>query len=388
MNITSISENPEKDNILAFLQNKFISLNILDLEKVFENLGVVCSTNENPMKGVEILKLSCSDNLITLKHKMEAFYAECPLDCNFSPNLQIYGSLIYKGDSSICKSAIHSGFLNLSSQNDCKNFIEVIPTVASGYYEGKQQNSIESFEFNSNSVENESSASTAENNIAFIINPIIEECPRNILQDEYQDYMKKVKSASFLEFNSGFNVSKKVTNKSKHQKFLKKTNEATDFIESKKKNDFQSVSFLEFNNVWNGSEKVAIISKIQNKTQNLTNLTIVKTNESKNFIDSIKQFLVLKNDFKRIDESNEYLSSLNLHLYENFERSLNLNLRSLLLFNENLKFKENFGTYLNEEIDFLMDSKSILLGEWKEKSKYWLNFVATNLKTILSNLNK
>ena len=327
INFTSISTNPANDNILAIVKNQFISFNLIEMMSTqIENFGVICSTIENPISGVEILKLSCSDNLLSLKRTIGPFYVECPLNCHLSQNLKIFGSLIYKADSSICKSAIHSGFFNISSKLDGENIVQVIPTVNSGNYEGKEQNSIQSYEFK---IFDDKS----DNKIAFIVNPIVEECPNNVLQDEYQSFFRKN----------------------------------------------NNVSFFEFDEIVNFTEKNSKGKKIKMDNQNKTNL-----------IESIKQLVAIKSEFKKMDlvsQMSENPGNLFLHLFENYERNLKLNLRNLLLFNENLKFKENFGKYLINEFDSLSD-KSDLIAKWNEKSYFWLNLVPRNLKTGLSNLLK
>ena len=62
----------------------------------------------------QVLTLSCktagTDNLFSSKIGMK-FLVKCPVDCSkISHN--VFGNLIYSGDSSICQSAIHSGLLN------------------------------------------------------------------------------------------------------------------------------------------------------------------------------------------------------------------------------------------------------------------------------------
>ena len=173
----------------------------------------------------------------------------------------------------------------------------------------------------------------SDNKIAFIVNPIVEECPNNVLQDEYQSFFRKN----------------------------------------------NNVSFFEFDEIVNFTEKNSKGKKIKMDNQNKTNL-----------IESIKQLVAIKSEFKKMDlvsQMSENPGNLFLHLFENYERNLKLNLRNLLLFNENLKFKENFGKYLINEFDSLSD-KSDLIAKWNEKSYFWLNLVPRNLKTGLSNLLK
>ena len=317
---------------MALFQHKFISFDLNNFDSLRKNLGMVCSTIKNDFAGIEIRKLSCSDNLMKFKSKLEPFYAECPLNCHLFDNFKIYGNLLYRADSSICRSALHSGFLNASFQSKLKNIFQVVPSFGSGLYEGKNQNSVESFDYDTNINGNifEYSLNFIKN--AFIINPIYPECPLNILHDQYEVFLQKNKGQSFLEFISLFN-----------------------------------------------DHSISLNSSLRNK-----NLTKNYTNESKILKDSLQRFLVLQNNFSKIDEFREKSNTKSISLCQKLKQNLNMNLRSILILNENLNFKENLDKYLNQKLNFIMQNQSIMINTLKEKSYFWLNIVAKDMNQVIA----
>lgn len=147
-----LEESMENIKILALFQKSLKFFDLYELEAFyFKNISIFCTLNQIKKDEKQIIPLNCFETFIALSEKNKingSLYVNCPKNCANFKNISIFGNIIYSMDSSICVSAIHSGFsIDLSNITENSNVIKVIPFQTKEIFEGKMQNNIYSNDF-------------------------------------------------------------------------------------------------------------------------------------------------------------------------------------------------------------------------------------------------
>ena len=122
--VLTIKKSKSLDLYLGVLKNKIKSISVKKAQFSFQFEEVSYITN-----------ILCETTLLDLDFasgKGIKFHVKCPKKCNLSP-VNIYGTKIYSSDSSICKSAIHSGEL---SENSKRGEVIIIILKGKKFYNG------------------------------------------------------------------------------------------------------------------------------------------------------------------------------------------------------------------------------------------------------------
>ena len=121
MNMFEKSRNPGEDQII---NGKFAGLGKLNESSMVtfnpsevKISALVCSTNKisGDFKENDFLTLSCDMNISNNRDSFiegKDIYVFCHKACENDPK-EVYGNRLYHGDSSICKSAVHSGAIGV-----------------------------------------------------------------------------------------------------------------------------------------------------------------------------------------------------------------------------------------------------------------------------------
>ena len=290
---------------------------------------MVCSTLKSENEEIGITKISCSDSLINFKNKKYPFYVECPNNCDLFKKFPVFGNLLYKGDSSICRSAIHSGFLKTSSKQSTNKIIQVIPSLGLKNYQGNFHNNIESFKYESNNKEkimdkNEKMTYFEAKN-SFMINPFYYECPIDYILNEYMNFKKMVKINSFKSDEDSLNL-----------------------------NDLEIISNIE-----------------KEKSKNDYNKTI-------------KKILVLENKITAFSKKNFEKA---LFLYEKIMPKINFDNKILPLF-EKLILNEKSENNMSEKLDNFTQNQWPTMQVWENISKYWLKLIPNEIGMEIAIMKK
>ena len=128
--------------------------------------GLVCSTNSaSDDKEVAWVVADCEtiprgnqdfDGILNTNIKVQ-----CPQGCQTSEKGRVWGSTLYKDDSSVCKAAIHSGII----KPDEGGLIEIGLEEGQDSYTGSKENGITSEDFGQKWDR------------SFVVNKYVEKCP-------------------------------------------------------------------------------------------------------------------------------------------------------------------------------------------------------------------
>jgi len=126
--------------------------------------AIICSDNAFEQFG-NLVELKCSDsvrnNVLLQSGLHSSVMAVCPKNCAKEVQLSIYGSALYRDDSSVCRAAIHAGQL----VDTLGGVIYVGIEVGQVAYVGKESNKIKSLSYNKYWDR------------SFVINSYVKKCP-------------------------------------------------------------------------------------------------------------------------------------------------------------------------------------------------------------------
>lgn len=202
-----LEESMENIKILALFQKSLKIFDLFELEAFyFKNISIFCTLNQIKKDEKQIIPLNCFETFIALSEKNKingSFYVNCPKNCADLKNISIFGNIIYSTDSSICLSAIHSGFsIDLSNITENNSVIKVIPFQTKEIFEGKMQNNIYSSDF-FGGENSENKHFQNYNSFYFSIESL--KYPKLDILDNFDSFPAS-ESASFLEIQSNLTL--------------------------------------------------------------------------------------------------------------------------------------------------------------------------------------
>lgn len=267
------------------------------LKQNFKNISAICSIKNNQIDENKIYKLSCQDNyknFSTLKNINSSFLASCPLDCYLYENIKIYGNLIYNEESSICKSAIHSGLLHHSGNQKKKTILHVTPFKTNEFCKGKSQNNIDSKDFYGNTTVDQKSVY----NSFFLALP-----PLNCFKKDFLPIRNSFLKKSFLQIDED-NAEKRDQNSNLMNKEFN-----LNALNSSQKINKEIQKFLNFEKLFN------------EETKSLREMNFyINVKEKLNF--DLRSLLILKRRIEYQDNFQNYLDKKFLMTLQNENKKL------------------------------------------------------------------
>ena len=112
----------------------------------------------------------------------ESILISCKYNCENKKQFAVIGNIVYKDTSSICRSALHSGFVNQSNYDQT---LEIFFKQQIEKYEGIYQNGIQSEQYSMQmGLESEYSMELRDDSFSFIFSPVIQKCQYQRIVDQ------------------------------------------------------------------------------------------------------------------------------------------------------------------------------------------------------------